>query len=223
KSTGASDFTALTEPTPGKPNAAPVVGPIVITEILYHPADVQDAEYVELLNISDQSVSLYDAEKGVSWRFTDDPDDPTIDMLFPSDSVVNLLPGEYLILAQDPAAIRTRYGLPTRAKIYGWGAGRLADGSGKVQLSRPFAVEDDGAVEWLAVDRVSYSDGSHPQDFVGGVDPWPVEADGQDLSLHRIDPQAYGNDPANWQAATPSPGKQHDNETWNIGDRSGER
>ncbi|MEN6335835.1 MAG: lamin tail domain-containing protein, partial [Phycisphaerales bacterium] len=37
KSTGASDFVALTEPTPGKANAPAVVGPIVITEIMYHP------------------------------------------------------------------------------------------------------------------------------------------------------------------------------------------
>ena len=48
KSTGAYNFVALTEPTPGKANAAPVVGPIVITEIMYHPADLEDAEYVEL-------------------------------------------------------------------------------------------------------------------------------------------------------------------------------
>jgi len=38
------------------------------------------------------------------------------------------------------------------------------------------------------------------------VDPWPVKANGQGLSLSRIDPHAYGNDPENWKAATPSPG-----------------
>ena len=37
------------------------------------------------------------------------------------------------------------------------------------------------------------------------ADPWPVEADGQGLSLHRVTPTSYGNDPANWQAAPPSP------------------
>jgi len=39
------------------------------------------------------------------------------------------------------------------------------------------------------------------------VDPWPVEADGQGKSLSRIDPQTYGNDPANWPPATPTPGR----------------
>jgi hypothetical protein len=56
------------------------------------------------------------------------------------------------------------------------------------------------------VDRVVYSDGSHPQDFAEGVDPWPVEADGQGSSLNRTARSDYGNDPANWHAALPSPG-----------------
>ena len=34
-----------------------------------------------------------------------------------------------------------------------------------------------------------------------------AEADGQGLSLQRIDLAAYGNDPANWQAADPTPGQ----------------
>jgi hypothetical protein len=53
---------------------------------------------------------------------------------------------------------------------------------------------------------VVYSDGLHPDDFATGVDPWPLQADGYGGSLTRIDPAAYGNDPANWQAATPTPG-----------------
>ena len=56
------------------------------------------------------------------------------------------------------------------------------------------------------MDRVVYSDGSHPEDFPEGLDPWPVEADGQGESLSRIDPQAYGNDPENWTATDASPG-----------------
>jgi hypothetical protein len=207
KSTGTYNFVALVEPTPGRANAAPVVGPVVITEIMYHPADQQDAEFVELLNISDKSVALYDAEKGAPWRLTDDMGSPPVELLFPSDPVVHLLPGEYLILARDPAWIRAAHALPTRAKILAWGPGRLSDDTGKIQLSRPFAIDDDGRIEWLRVDRVSYSDGSHPQDFATGSDPWPIGADGRGMSLRRIDPQAYGNDPDNWQAAPPSPGR----------------
>ena len=39
-----------------------------------------------------------------------------------------------------------------------------------------------------------------------GVDPWPLQADGFGGSLTRIDPAAYGNDPANWHPIAPSPG-----------------
>jgi hypothetical protein len=74
-------------------------------------------------------------------------------------------------------------------------------------LSRPFDLDDQGQVNWVRLDRISYSDGSHPQDFAAGVDPWPIETDGQGKSLSRIDSQAYGNDPENWQAAVPSPGR----------------
>jgi hypothetical protein len=207
KSTGAYNFVALVEPTPGMANADPVVGPIVITEIMYHPVDTEEAEYVELLNISNESIALYDLEKGVPWRFTDDPEDPAIELLLPSDPIVNLLPGEYLVLAPNAALARAKYGLPTGAKVLAWGVGRLTNGSEKIQLSRPFEVDDEGRIEWIRVDRVSYSDGSHPQDFADGADPWPAEADGQGRSLSRIDPHAYGNDPENWHATPPSPGR----------------
>ena len=88
-----------------------------------------------------------------------------------------------------------------------WNAGNLANGSEKVQLSRPAGQEADGTRNWIRVDRVVYSDGSRPQDFPLGTDPWPAEADGQGQSLTRIDPTAYGNDPINWTAAAPSPGQ----------------
>jgi len=215
KSTGASDFVALTEPTPGKANAAPAIGPIVITEITYHllseisdlKSQISDAEYVELLNISSESVALYDADKAAPWRFTDDPQDPAIEMLFPSDPPVVLAPGQYLVLAKDLSLFTSRYTVPAGVQVLAWGAGRLTNGGEKVQLSRPFAAGDDGKIEWIRVDRISYSDGSHPLDFAAGVDPWPAEADGQGKSLSRIDPHTYGNDPASWRAAAPSPGR----------------
>ena len=64
-------------------------------------------------------------------------------------------------------------------------------------------------VGWfIRVDRVNYSDGSHPGSIPGDleVDPWPSEADGTGLSLTRISDELYGNDPNNWKAAPTSPG-----------------
>lgn len=64
----------------------------------------------------------------------------------------------------------------------------------------------DGTRNWIRVDHVVYSNGSHPADFADGIDPWPTAAAGQGASLTRLAPSAYGNDPANWHAAAPSPG-----------------
>jgi hypothetical protein len=52
-----------------------------------------------------------------------------------------------------------------------------------------------------------YSDGAHPDNETGAVDLWPTDADGLGKSLARKYPQYYGNDPNNWHAATPTPGK----------------
>jgi hypothetical protein len=56
------------------------------------------------------------------------------------------------------------------------------------------------------MDRVRYSDGSHPENVPGGVDLWPTGADGLGKSLSRKVPTDYGNDVANWKASTTSPG-----------------
>jgi len=165
-----------------------------------------DAEYVEMLNISNAPVTLYDAIRGAPWRFTDDPDNPGIELFFPTDPPVTLAPGEYLVLAKDLNLLAARYTVPANVQVFAWGAGSLSNGSEKIQLSQPGDEENDGTRHWMRVDRVVYSDGTGADDFPAGADPWPTEADGQGSSLTRIDPVVYGNEPANWQASAPSPG-----------------
>jgi len=160
---------------------------------------------VELLNISTAPVTLYDSVRKAPWRFTDDPEDPGIELLFPADAPVTLAPGEYLVLAKDLSQFHAQFTVPAGVQVLAWGVGNLANGSEKIQLSRPGEEENDGTRNWIRVDRVVYSDGSQHADFPDGVDPWPVEADGGGKSLSRIDPQAYGNDPGNWKAASPPP------------------
>jgi len=206
KSTGTYNFVAMSENTPGGSNAYPKVGPIVINEVMYHPPDERDAEYVELLNISDYPVVLYDFVTNEPWRFTDDPDDPGIEFLFPSEREVTIEPGEYLLLVKDLDVFVGTYSVPSDVQVFAWGAGRLANGSEKIQLSKPGDVDGEGVRQWIRVDRVVYSDGSHHDDFSSGVDPWPVEADGGGSSLSRLVPADYGNDVINWRSAEPSPG-----------------
>jgi hypothetical protein len=150
-------------------------------------------------------VTLYDAIRDAPWRFTDDPDDPGIEFFFPADPPVTLAPGEYLVLAKDADLFAATYAVPADVQVLSWSAGSLSNGSEKIQLSKP-GDEDDDERHWLRVDRVVYSDGSRSDDFLGGTDPWPTEADGQGSSLIRIDPALYGNDPANWQPSIASPG-----------------
>ncbi len=205
-SAGTLDVVALAEPTPGYANAYPRVGPIVISEIMYHPSGAEDAEYVELLNISDADVTLYDFVRDAPWRLTDDPDDPSVEFLFDADPPITLAARQYLLIVKDPVLFQTEHTGRLPSRMLAWGPGRLDNTGGKVVLSKPGDIDEQGCREWLSVDAVAYSDGTHPGDFPGAVDPWPVEADGQGLALMRIVPERYGSDPDNWQATTPSPG-----------------
>jgi len=180
------------------------VGPIVIDEIMYHPDTPADAEYVELLNISDKPVTLYDADRQAPWRFSDDSG---VEYLLPAQPPVTLPAGGYLLLVKDTGLFGSKYPVPTDVEVLAWGLGNLSDSTAKLQLSKPGDEDADGTRVWIRVDRVSYSDGSHPSDFPDHADPWPTLADGAGSSLNRTDPAAYGNDPGNWEAATFSPGR----------------
>jgi len=203
KSTGSYNFVAMSVNTPGSANAYPKVGPIVISEIMYNPVSGnQNQEYIELLNISDSVVTLaeYDNEQliDVPWRLADDSNGIRFD--FPLGTT--MAPGEYLLLVKDMAAFDSAY--PTAAggvQIFEWGVGRLNNAGEKIQLSKP-GDQAKGARYYIRVDRVNYSDGSHPI----GEDPWPSEPDGFGKSLMRIVPVDYGNDSENWTPADPSPG-----------------
>jgi hypothetical protein len=196
----------LTQPTPGAPNAEPLVGPIVINEIMYHAGNSTDVEYVELFNNSDTAVTFYDAARNASWRFTDDPDEPGLELIFPPDPPLTLGPREHLLLLKDRTLFESRFTVLVPVTILEWGAGNLSNAGEAIQLSRPGELNDDGIRSWICVDRVAYSDGTQHDDFPAGLDPWPTEADGQGLSLTRISTERYGDDVSNWRADIPSPG-----------------
>jgi hypothetical protein len=205
-SRGTYDFVAMSEPTPGAANAYPRVGPVVIEEIMYHPQIDANAEYVELLNISGEAVTLFDFLMMLPWRLTDDTG---ISVRLPADPPVTLQPGEPLLLIHDAAALLP-YHVPAGVQTIPWGSGKLDNAGGRLRLLKPGDVDESGTQYWIVVDTVNYSDGSHEQRFPDGIDPWPVEADGSGSSLTRLAPARYGNDPNNWHAALPTPGSVHD-------------
>jgi len=118
-----------------------------------------------------------------------------------------LQPGELILLAKNAAKVDLYYDIPEHVQVFAWDEGRLANDRDKIELSLPGDVDSNGQRQWIRVDRVVYSDGVHHDDFAKGLDPWPAEADGLGASLHRIIPERYGNDPENWEAAPPSPGR----------------
>lgn len=192
-STDSYNFVALKRPTPNAPNCGPRVGPIVISEIMYNPAGNGDAEYFELLNVSNAPVTLFDSVKGKPWRVSDG-----IDFEFPSASPVTMAPGERIVLTKNLAQFTVSFGalVPAGTKVFEWSSGGLDNGGETLQLDRPGAVDALNVQQYVRQDRVNYDD----------VAPWPKSPDGSGPSLTKICEKAYGNDAVNWMASTASPG-----------------
>ena len=200
----------MEENTPGSANAYPKVGPIVISEIMYNPDWPENGsytndqyEYIELYNISAGPVTLYEyGETNEPWKFTDG-----IEFTFPDEPVVTIPSGGYLLVVKNLAAFSWRYpGVPVE-KILGPYDGKLSNAGERLELGMPGDVDKYGERHYIRIDRVNYSDGSHPEDCPGLVDLWPTDSDGHGKSLTRKVPTDYGNDPANWIATPPSPGE----------------
>jgi hypothetical protein len=201
----------------GVANAYPKIGPLVINEIHYHPPDAEPGidntldEYIELYNASAATVLLYDPVhygyadgRTNTWRLRGE-----VDFDFPQNVTVPQA-GYVLLVSFDPAtnatqlaAFGSRFGVPNDAQIFGPFKGKLSNSGGNVEIYKPDPPQapdrpDAGLVPYIYVDRVQYRDAL----------PWP-DADGTGAALERLRPEEYGNDPINWVAAVPSPGKQN--------------
>ena len=211
-STGDDKFPAMDHITPGLPNAYPRIGPVVITEMMYHPTDPclsdpygddDDFEYIELYNITSSPVSLHewDNEKEifVPWRIRG------VGFTFPPETTISAY--SYLVVARYRVAFIHRYGTLPAGVLFTeeYYDSKLDNGGESVQLAKPGDEDPNipGYYYPIRVDRVEYSDGSHPF----GDDPWPIRPDGWGYSLTRTWPGLYGNDPNNWTAELPSPGQ----------------
>jgi Lamin Tail Domain len=197
----------MDQTTPGSLNTYPKIGPVVINEVMYRPASDGDAEYVELMNMSDGAVTLFDFSSQEPWRFIDEAG---IEFSFPTDVPVTLQSREYLLLARDLSLVHRLYNVPANVQAFEWDSGKLSNSGERLLLLKPGDVDNIGTRYWIDVDSVSYSDGSHGEDFADGRDRWPTEADGLGPSLNRMFWSRYGDDPNNWQATIPTPGATND-------------
>jgi len=208
-STGNYNFVAMDYITEDSANSYPKVGPIVISEIMYNPdwplgsSYTNDQyEYIELRNITAGPVTLYDYVTGEPWKFTDG-----IEFTFSADTPVTIPAGGYLLVVNKPAAFSLRYASVPAELIVGPYDGKLSNAGESLELSMPGDIDNKGVLHYIRIDRVNYSDGSHPENCPAGIDLWPVEADGNGMSLTRKFSTDYGNDPDNWTALVPSPGE----------------
>ncbi len=183
---GVVDFTALDFATPGMPNAPPRVGPVVMSEIMYHPV-IGGYEFVELYNLSATDISLCDPDHpSNTWRFTG-----AINFSLPEDAVIPA-GGYALVTSAEPSVFRHIYGVPAQVSIYGPYTMALNNDGESVKLRKPGDPSTNGTIPYILVDRVKYDD-----DY-----PWPSAANGLGPSLVKIDLAAYGNDPSSWTVST---------------------
>ena len=205
---GVGLLTPLTDLSLGAVNGDPRVGPVVISEINYNPSepsaealavdpnlDSADLEFVEIHNPTNQAVDATDwrIRGGISYNF------------YPNDSIA---PQEAIVVVSfDPnnpenatrlAAFKTHYSIGEDVQIMGGYAQQLS-GSGE----RLTLVSTDTSLigEPVELPRVQEDEVVYDDQF-----PWPVEADGQGSSMHRLATDSYGNFPTSWKAENPSPG-----------------
>lgn len=179
----------------GEPAAA---GSLVISEIMYHPTlsseaeitagftDEEQFEYLELMNIGASPIELADVVVSDVFDFTF--------------GVLELAPGQRVLLVKNIAAFEFRYG--SGKLIAGeYGAQSLKNSGERILMT---------AADGLVIQDFSYSD----------IDPWPMAADGSGASLLLIN--AAGNpdsgQPVNWTSGVASPGDSGGSSPFTGGD-----
>jgi len=175
---------------------------LMIDELMYHPANETDAEYIELYNRTASRIYLENSDG--CWRL-----DGGVDYTFESNTSIPA-GGRLIVVGFDPyvepgllAAFIAAYNtgpLTAGVDITGPWAGNLSNAGERIALEIPQAADlPGGPVSWVIADEVIYAD----------VSPWPETADGTGDVLQRIFADQYhsGNDPDNWQALSPTPGE----------------
>ena len=196
----------MSQLTLGAENAAPRVGPLVISEINNSPQvptfdallvdldlTTNDLEFIEIHNPTQSAVDMtnWRIQGGISLDFD------------PGDSIG---PGEtILVLPFNPNskantrttdAFRLQYGIGESVQLVGGYQGRLSGTSERIALHRPdTSAGADAAILFLLEDEVVYDN----------LAPWPrPQAEGD--SLVRKQASDHGNSPTSWTRTAPTPG-----------------
>lgn len=183
-SSGGVDFPLQSAVTLGAANAGPLIPAVVISEIMYQPA--QGPEYLVLRNRTNRAAPLYDPSWPDNYWQVSGISNNNGEYVLPDQ--ITLQAGESIVLTADPAAFAKTY--PQRTlRIFGPFAGKLNNDGERIALQAPQPPEVDGDVAYADMDVVSY----------GVAAPWPA-AGAAGKPLVRINLQGYGNNANNWQA-----------------------
>ena len=179
---GSDSRRVLAVPTRGAANELDVETSIVIHEISYNPpafgeplvegeppVELGQLEFIELYHRGNSAVDLsgWAFTRGVSWTFP------------PS---TTMAPGEYLVIARDPAAVESFYGI----------GGVLGPWTGALRGDAETITLRDGRGN--PVDTVRYADEGS----------WPEEPDGRGPTLELIHPLLENRRGAAWRASSAS-------------------
>lgn len=196
----------------GATNAYPLVGPLIITEIMYRPPDVivgnvtnDNAldEFIELTSVTNTALPLYDpAYPTNTWHL-----EFAVTFRFPTNVTV-AAGASILVVSFDPktnaaltGTFRSKYALATNVPIFGPYSGKLNNVGTTIELYKPDPVQlpphpDAGYVPAIIVEKVHYQN----------TNGWPMAADGTGQSLQRLSRTGYANDLTNWFASPPTAG-----------------
>ncbi|NWK57521.1 lamin tail domain-containing protein [Verrucomicrobiaceae bacterium N1E253] len=143
-----------------------VQGNVVINEIHYDPEPNTEAvEFIELYNNGSESVDLS------HWQFTDG-------VRYSLPESTSLAPGAYLIIAENPHAILTKFGV---SALGPW-TGKLSNEGETITLKNPLGE---------TIDTVDYGVGF----------PWPLGARGTGSSMELIHPSLDNDLGGSWRAS----------------------
>ncbi len=168
----------------GEANAQPLVGPVVMNEIHYHPT-AGESEFIELRNTGPMTVTLR-PEDGEAFGMA-----LTAGVRFVFPPGATLAPQSYaLITGDEPRTFRLRHNLGDDVQVHGPFHGQLADDGECVVVSRAVVSSDGERIAQLVADEVCYANAAE----------WPTAADGGGPSLERTSGARFGDDPTNWSA-----------------------
>jgi hypothetical protein len=196
-SDGREHFVAQQAVTLGGANAGPCVGPLVIVEFCPQPeSGDHNLEFVEIHNIGAAQMAL--GETIQAWRLAG-----AVDYVFPKGFILPA-DGRVIVTGFDGqrdtnalALFRQRYRPNPAAVILGPWQGHLDNTHGRLRLFKPMETPlqvESATPAGVLVDQVTYD-----------IQPlWPALPPGR--SLARRSAHAFGDDPANWMPAFPSPG-----------------